>query len=391
MAGGFAVWEMVPHEVAVSGADVLLATVKSGDYVVRIRAPGKLRPRIQQWVTSRVAGTVLKVSAHPGTAVVAGAGLLTMVNPTLETSVLEAEARLASTRARAATEAARLKGQLLTLEGHLGSATARERALAMKVDAERKLYGEHVIGRLQYETDRLNANNAKMQEALIRERIAAFREDLAAETDAQKAAVEAARATVQEARRDVRSLVVRAPISGVVQVLKAHSGQAIGVGDSVARIARTGDLEAVLDVGPGSAGELADGQAVKILMNSVDRSVVRGRVVRISPNVVRGVVPVTVRLRGVLPASVRPNLAVSGIVTVARIPHAVYVERPIGAQPQTRGRIFLVDVRDGRAVRRTVRFGVASTDFIQILSGLTPGQRVVVSETRHWHRRMRIR
>jgi HlyD family secretion protein len=126
-------------------------------------------------------------------------------------------------------------------------------------------------------------------------------------------------------------------------------------------------------------------------MNSVDRSVVRGRVVRISPNVVRGVVPVTVRLRGVLPASVRPNLAVSGIVTVARIRHAVYVERPIGAQPQTRGRIFLVDVRDGRAVRRTVRFGVASTDFIQILSGLTPGQRVVVSETRHWRRRMRIR
>lgn len=387
----FAIWERVPEGPSVSVKDILLGTVKTGNLVVRIRAPGELRSRSERWATSPVAGTVVKVNVYPGSTVRPDSVLLTLTNPSLQTTVLKANAELAKTRARAATEMAHLKGEMLALRGHLGSATAGERALIMKVRAETVLYGEHVISRLQFLTDRLNASNAKIQVRFLRQRIAAFESDVAAEHEAESAAVAAARATLEQARFNKASLVLRAGVAGVVEVFQVHPGQALSAGTSVARIAGTQHLQAVLDVGPESAGELADGQHAEIVIEGNSRSVVPGHIVRISPNVVGGVVPVTVHLSAPLPAGVRPHLAVFGVVTVTAIPHAVYVERPVGVEPQTQARVFVVGAAGKRAIRASVQFGMASTQFIQVVSGLTPGQRVVVSETRHWPNAMRIR
>ncbi|UEO01199.1 efflux RND transporter periplasmic adaptor subunit [Acidiferrobacter thiooxydans] len=387
----FVVWRWTPQGPSVSAADILLGTVKAGNFVVRVRAPGELRPRKEQWVTSRVAGTILDANVYPGSVVTPDSVLLTLRNPNLKIAVLKADANLASTKARAATEASHLKGELLALEGRLGSEMAKGQALMMKVRAEKHLYMEHVISRLQFETDQLEARNTKDQARLLEQRIVAFKSDLVAERQSESSAVAAARATLLQAKLDEASLVVRAGISGVVQAFHVDPGQAIAAGTAVARIANPRNLETLLDVGPESARELADGQGVEILIEGNGRSIVRGRITRISPNVVGGVVPVTVRITTPLPPGARPNLAVSGVVTVATIAHAVYVERPVGAQPQTRASVFVVSPGGKRAIRTPVQFGVASTEFIQIVSGLTPGQRVVVSETRHWRTPMRIR
>lgn len=65
-------------------------------------------------------------------------------------------------------------------------------------------------------------------------------------------------------------------------------------------------------------------------------------------------------------------------------PDALLVERPVGANEGTKSSVFVVDA-DGVQLRRiAVEYGRASTSMIQIVSGVSRGDRIVVSNMQAW-------
>jgi HlyD family secretion protein len=63
---------------------------------------------------------------------------------------------------------------------------------------------------------------------------------------------------------------------------------------------------------------------------------------------------------------------------------ALLVERPVGAKEGTRSSVFAVDA-DGVLVRRVaVEYGRASPSLIQIVSGVSRGDRIIVSDMSAW-------
>ena len=67
------------------------------------------------------------------------------------------------------------------------------------------------------------------------------------------------------------------------------------------------------------------------------------------------------------------------------------VERPVHARERAMSGVFVV-AEDGLLLRRVaVRYGRASPSLIQILSGLSPGDRIVVSDMQAWDRFDRLR
>ena len=70
---------------------------------------------------------------------------------------------------------------------------------------------------------------------------------------------------------------------------------------------------------------------------------------------------------------------------------ALLVELPVGATEGARSSVFVVDA-DGVQLRRVaVEYGRASSPVIQIVSGLSPGDRIIVSDMRAWDRFERLR
>jgi HlyD family secretion protein len=67
------------------------------------------------------------------------------------------------------------------------------------------------------------------------------------------------------------------------------------------------------------------------------------------------------------------------------------VERPVDAREHTMSSAFVVD-EDSMELRRVaVTYGRVSSSLIQIMSGVSPGQRIVVSDMRAWDAFERIR
>ena len=109
--------------------------------------------------------------------------------------------------------------------------------------------------------------------------------------------------------------------------------------------------------------------------------IVDGKVSRIDPAVQSGTVQVDVELTGELPRGARPDLSVDGTIEIERLAHVVFMGRPAFGQPNTTVGIFKI-VEDGRyAVRIPVELGRTSVNAVEILKGLVPGDRVILSDT----------
>ena len=76
---------------------------------------------------------------------------------------------------------------------------------------------------------------------------------------------------------------------------------------------------------------------------------------------------------------------------VADSSNTLIVERPVGAKGGTTSSVFVVAGDGGELRRVQVRYGLASLSFIEVLSGLSPGDRIVVSDMHTWDAWERLR
>ncbi len=392
LGAGFAL-KLAPAGPSVAKANLLIAEVKKGRFSVTVSAPGTLVPRMIRMVTAGAPGTIQEIRVEPGDRVRAGSILAVVSNPDLVDKVAEAHSRLANAEASLVSEEATLDDRLLTLKDTLAQVGAQAQAARLKAQAERSLLAEKVVGSLQYTQSRLTAESLAQEVKLTRERITDFRKNRTAQMRAQRARIDALVAALQSARHELASLRIRAGLSGVVQSVAVREGERLVLGSAVAEIASMRALKAKLDVPASEAAEVALGQPVELILDTGSGRHVAATVTRVSPSVQGGTVTVDAEPKGPLPSDARPNLALNGRIMIATLPDAVYVERPAYSASGGTMTLYRLTPSGNEAVPVRVRFGRASSNAIQILDGLKPGDRIVVSDTTGFAgaRRVRLR
>lgn len=382
---------LFPGGVTATRRDLLVATVRSGKLTVAVRAPGILKPMVYRWATAVVPGVVERLEVQPGDLVESNSVIAVLSNPELNAALVSARSTSATAEANLVSLRAQLQNQLLTLQSALANDASSARAAALKVKAQSGLLTDHVVPRIEYERSRLQASNLAQQVELIKQRIVAFRSNITAQIAAEQGKVDAVNSALAEARAQVASLTVTAGLSGVVQSVAVQPGQTLSFGGSIARVASVKRVKAVLQVPPSEAVQVVVGQPVRVTLDVPGQSVVAGTVARVAPSVVDGSVDVDVKLPDILPGGSRPNLSVSGVITVTTLPRTLYVQRPIYSRPESAQRLYRLVDDGSAAVPVQVRFGQASYRTIQVLAGLRAGDRIIVSDTSAFAGASRVR
>jgi HlyD family secretion protein len=104
-----------------------------------------------------------------------------------------------------------------------------------------------------------------------------------------------------------------------------------------------------------------------------------------------GTVTVDVSLPAELPRGARPDLSVDGTIELERLDNVVYVGRPAFGQERSKVGMFKLDASGDYALRTPVMLGRSSVNTIEIVSGLQPGDRVIVSDMSQWDATDRIK
>lgn len=192
--------------------------------------------------------------------------------------------------------------------------------------------------------------------------------------------VRQARAALDIAKNALNNAYVRAPVNGYVAARLAEPGQQLGAGGPIVRIVAPGSVYFQATVSESEYADLAVGQPVEVTVDALPNRKYAGRVTRIFPVASSAARSFTVRVDFQGDSRLRPQMFARGMINVGTHRNATLVNKDavIFGGTDSEATVFVVDANN-RAEERKVRVGFSNPEFVEILSGVKPGDRVVVA------------
>ena len=377
-----------PAAPRVDRASVWIDSVQRGPLVIEVRGPGTLVPERIRWISAVTAGRVDKRLAEAGQEVTPETVLLELTNPDVQLEALESERQLTAARADQVNLRANLQSQRLNQEGTVAAARAAYLDAKRNADATESLAAKELISTMDASRAKDRVEELATRFKVEGERLRVMEDAADSQLALQQAQVDRLRAVTEFQRSRVRSMVVKAGAKGTLQELPLEVGQWAQSGATLARVVEPGRLKAVLRIPETQAKDVVLGQPAAI---DTRNGIVRGRVSRIDPAVQNGTVTVDVRLEGELPRGARPDLSVDGTIQVERLNNVLHLGRPAYGQPNSTVGLFKLVEGGAAAVRTSVRLGRTSVNTVEILGGLQPGDKVIISDMSRWDGFERVR
>ncbi|MBV9009710.1 MAG: efflux RND transporter periplasmic adaptor subunit [Verrucomicrobia bacterium] len=377
-----------PAVPSVDRSTVWIDTVKRGPMVREVRGLGTLVPEEIRWIPANTEGRVDKILVRPGAHVDADTVILLLSSPELEQAAHEADSKAKAAEAELTTLRANLQRELLAQEANAAQVHAEYEQAMMESETNEQLKKNGLVAELQYKTAQVKASELANRDAIEQKRLIFSRDSIDPQLASKQAEVDQAKAAAELKLEQVEALHVKAGMNGVLQQLPVDVGQRVKVGDNLARVADPTKLKAEIKIAETQAKDIQIGEKATI---DTRNGIVTGHVIRVDPAVEQGTVKVDAQIDGQLPKGARPDLTVDGTIELERLNDVVYVGRPaFGQENSTVGMFKLVD-GGSEAVRTPVKLGRSSVNSIEILSGLKPGDQVILSDTSAWDSHDRIR
>ncbi len=384
----FALSRLKPAAPSVDRSSVWIDTVKRGPMVRQVRGLGTLVPEEIRWIPANTEGSVEKILIWPGTKVEPGDVILELTSPELEQSAHDAELQAKAAEAELATMRATLQREYLDQESKTTAAHSAYEQAKMERQTNDQLAKNGLVADLVYKTSKIKEEECAKGAEIEQKRLAFAHDSIEPQLASKQAAVDQANQLAKLKLNQVEALHVKAGMAGVLQVLPVQIGQRVKIADNLARVADPSKLKAQIKIAETQAKDIQPNQQAVI---DTRNGVVKGHVKRVDPAVEQGTVTVDVAFDEELPKGARPDLSVDGTIELERLDNVVFVGRPAFGQENNTVGMFRLVAGSNEAVRTPVKLGKSSVNTIEILSGLNPGDQVILSDTSAWDSHERIR
>jgi RND family efflux transporter MFP subunit len=356
-AGGW-FWMSRTQAAEVRAATVIARSGAAASDAV-LNASGYVTARRRATVSSKVTGKVLEVNLEEGQSVRRGEILARLDDAQVRAALNVAEAQLEAARRTAAEDEARLREARLTS------------------DRRTQLFKEGVVNRAEVDAAEAQVESIEARIALARQQV------LVSES------------LVRQRRTDLDDMVVRAPFDGVAISKDAQPGEMISPVSAGGGFTRTGigtivdmaSLEIEVDVSENYINRVRPGQPVEAVLDAYPDWKIPAHVITTVPTADRQ--RATVRVRIAFDPSVRSD---PRILPDMGVKVGFLAERAPAPDPAARARLLVPQsavrtegdrpvvfvVRGDRVERRAIAIGATEGDRVEVLSGLTDGERVVI-------------
>ena len=367
---------------------IYLDTVQRGPLVRQVRGIGTLVPERIRWIPATTDGNVERIVIRPGATISPDTVVVELSNPELEQMALEAGLNLDAAEARYSNRRVEVERDLLEQRATLASTEAQLISARLQAEADEQLAGLGLVPSIQLQQSQAAEREYETRYAIEQERLQLATATVDAQLAVEQAEVDRLR-TLHELRlQQVDDLNVRAGMHGVLQQVPLDAGQRVTAGTNLARVGDPTILKAELRIAETQAKDIQIGQKASI---DTRNGVIPGHVTRIDPAVENGTVLVDVALDGALPRGARPDLTVDGTIELERLDDIIFVGRPVFGQEDSIVSLFKIETDGTHAARTRVGLGRASVNAIEVLEGLQPGDRVVLSDMSTWDQFDRVR
>jgi HlyD family secretion protein len=363
------------RSLSVQSGRIVVSEVTTGTFEDFIPLRGQLVPKSTVYLDAIQGGRVEEVLVEDGANVEAGQLIARLSNTNLQLEVLGREAVVTEQLNAMRTIELQLEQNRLAHKRNLVEIDYQVKRLERAIERQRDLVTRDLVAQstldeLQDELDyyvsrktvtlESQATDARLQEQQLRQ---------LREAGAQL------ETGLGFARKNLDDLVIRAPVAGRLSGFNPEIGQSIAPGGRLGQVDDPEGYKLRVGIDEFYLGRVDLEQTGIAEHGRRDYEVV---VAKVYPQVNDGQFEVDMNFDEE-PRGLRRGQTLQVRLTLGDDSEAVLV--PNGAFYQETGGswIFVVSSDGTEAVRRNVRFGRRNTDFIEVLDGLEPGERVVTS------------
>ena len=309
-------------------------------------------------------------------------------NPDVTQAAVDTESQLKAGEAELSNLRVTVQRDVLQSESEAASAKANFEQARLTAQVKDALLKDGLVSELDWRLSNVNAEQAETLNSIAQKRFSFAKDSVGPQLAVKEAEVDRLRDQARLKMAEADALNVRAGMRGILQIVPVEVGAQVQPGANLARVADPSRLKAEVQIAETQAKDVQIGQSAEI---DTRNGVVSGKVSRIDPSVQNGTVKVDVAFSGELPLGARPDLSVDGVIELEHLDNVVFVGRPAFGQEHSTANIFRLDTDGVYATRTPVQLGRSSVNTIEIVKGLEPGDRVILSDMSQWDAHDRIK
>ncbi|HET7161583.1 MAG TPA: efflux RND transporter periplasmic adaptor subunit [Rhodanobacteraceae bacterium] len=364
---------------SVSASRLQIATVERGPFVRDIAADGRVVAAVSPTLYANAAGAVV-LRVHAGDKVAKGQVLAVIASPELTNKLAQEQNN--EDAMEVAYQQAKIDAnqQRSKLQETFENADIDEQSAARDLKRYQEAFGKGAISQLDVDRHHDALEKAQIMLRHAKSNLGMDDSSLTLEIQAKQLAWQRQKLLVADLKRQVDDLNVRSPVDGQVGQLFIAQTATVPKDAKLLTVVDLSALEVQVSVPESFARDLAPAMPAVISGNGNDW---KGAVSAISPEVVNGEVVARVRFEGKKPSQLRQNQRLSVRIVLDKRENALTVAR--GSFVDESGGRYAYVVRDGIAYKTPVTLGPSSIDKVEILQGLKPGDKVVISGTSNFN------
>src|SRR6185312_6183392 len=346
-----------------------------------VTADAVLYPLNQSTITAKISAPVKRFFVHRGDRVREGELLATLENRDLAAAALESKGMYDQAQANyQATTQASLPEELTKSKQDVQASKQAVEAAERQLESRQALFKQGALARKMVEDAQVTAAQARSQYETALEHLNALQKvGRQQQIKAAQAQVESAHARYQGAEAQLSYTDIRSPISGVIADRPLYAGEMASAGSPLLTVMDISKVVARANVPQNQASNLNAGDAATIsLPNGTGDSA--GKVIVVSPAADPN--STTVQVWVEIPNSgdkLKPGTSVRASIVAGTLKDALLIPTSALLSSDEGGESVFVVGADSVAHERKVETGIRQGDQVQILKGLSAGDRVVTT------------
>lgn len=363
-------------EESVNISDIRLSVADRGDIEAAVGGNGTIVPAFEEVIVSPVNSKILEVYHHSGETVDAGTPLLKLDLGEATTREAAERDELAMMRLDHQRLRASHRTRLSDLRMQIKVADMKLRRQEVELANERYLdsIGSGTADRVREAEFALRTQRLELDQ--LRGQLVNEERMLRAESDAKLLEISIKEHDLAQTGRVLADAEIRSPRRATVTSISDRLGATVSQGQQVAVISDLGHYRIDATIAERNAPEVMAGSRVHVIFG---RNHAEGFVSTISPTSTNGLVDIEVTLDNDSLPNLRPGgkaeIKISNGMkeNVVRIPNLPFYTGPNSYT------IYIRPQGASHLERRNVRLGVAGYDYVEVVSGISPGDEVVAS------------
>ena len=353
-----------------------VATVEQGEFNDYVRLTGSVQPMTTVQLSPLESGVVERIVAEEGTSVKRGDVILEMSNNSLSMQILQSEADLAEKQNILRNTMISMEQERLALRQEKLQLDLEVSRLKRTFEQNQSLYNDKLLAREDYLRSKEDYELAVGRRNLVLERQRQDSLYRSSQVTQMEESLLSMQRNMELIRQRVDNLKVKAPIDGEVGMLDAVLGQSLQQGANIGQVNDLTTYKVQAQVDEHYIDRITTG-----LVASFERQDTRYEMQlrKVYPEVRNGQFKADFRFVGDAPENIRSGQTYYLNLQLGEAAEAILIPRGSFYQATGGKWIYVLDATGEKAYRREIRIGRQNPQYYEVVEGLQPGEKVIVS------------